>query len=178
MPARTLPRRRASLLAAFMLAAPTTLAQQPAPPASGDADRAEIRAAARELAIAQDMDAQVRATLRAIRGNLVGSLARSSPQASPASIASIVDDLLMPEFEARSAGLAASLEEAIARHYTAGEMRDLAAFYRTPLGRRLLDATPALAAEAMRIGQAWAEAAAGLALERHRGELRRRGLEL
>lgn len=173
----TVHRRRAFIvlaaIACLAMAGPALAQQSQAP-----AGQAELRAAARELAIAQDTENQIRATLRAIRGNLVDTMMRGAPQLAPARVAEIVDELLMPEFEARVGALAASLEGVIARHYTVEEMRDLAAFYRTPLGRRLLEATPGLAAEAMRVGQAWGEEVARAALARNRDELRRRGITL
>lgn len=173
----TVHRRRAVIvlaaIACLAMAGPALAQQSQAP-----AGQAELRAAARELAIAQDTENQIRATLRAIRGNLVDTMMRGAPQLAPARVAEIVDELLMPEFEARVGALAASLEGVIARHYTVEEMRDLAAFYRTPLGRRLLEATPGLAAEAMRVGQAWGEEVARAALARNRDELRRRGITL
>ncbi len=172
------PRRARFILALAAMLAPAGVAVAQQAPAPGAADPAEIRAAARELAIAQDTEGQIRATLRAIQGNLVETVARGAPQLPPARAAEIVDELLMPEFEARVGALSASLEGINARHYSVAEMRELAEFYRTPLGRRLLEVTPGLAAEAMRAGQAWGEAVARAALARHRDELRRRGITL
>lgn len=40
-----------------------------------------------------------------------------------------------------------------ARHFTADEMRQLAAFYRTPVGAKALEKMPQLMGEGMRIGQ-------------------------
>lgn len=40
-----------------------------------------------------------------------------------------------------------------ARHYTVAELKELAAFYRTPLGRKMLALSPRLGAESMAIGQ-------------------------
>jgi len=175
----TIYRRRAcivlAVIACLAVVGPAQAQQSPAPAPPG---QAELRAAARELAVAQDTENLIRAMLRAIRGNLVDTLSRAAPQLAPARVAEIVDELLMPEFEARVGALAASLEGVIARHYTVEEMRELAAFYRTPLGRRLLEATPGLAAEAMRVGQAWGEEVARAALARNRDELRRRGITL
>lgn len=171
--------RRAGLVLAvawFLAAAATASAQQP--PAPPSPSLAERRAAARELASAQDAEGQIRATLRAIRGNLVETLMRGAPQLSPARTAAIVDELLMPEFEARVGALAASIEDVIARHYSIEDMRELAAFYRTPLGRRLLETSPALIAETMRVGQAWGEEVGRAAVARNREELRRRGINL
>ncbi|MEW7850939.1 DUF2059 domain-containing protein [Massilia aurea] len=40
-----------------------------------------------------------------------------------------------------------------ARHYTVAELQQLTAFYRTPLGRKMLALSPRLGAESMAIGQ-------------------------
>jgi len=40
-----------------------------------------------------------------------------------------------------------------ARHYNVAELKELAAFYRTPLGRKMLTLSPRLAAESMAAGQ-------------------------
>ena len=40
-----------------------------------------------------------------------------------------------------------------ARHYTLAEIKELTAFYRTPLGQKMLALSPRLAAESMAIGQ-------------------------
>lgn len=40
-----------------------------------------------------------------------------------------------------------------ARHYSVAEIRELAAFYRTALGRKMLALSPRLAAESMAVGQ-------------------------
>ena len=40
-----------------------------------------------------------------------------------------------------------------ARNYTTAELKELTAFYRTPLGRKMLALSPRLSAESMAIGQ-------------------------
>lgn len=40
-----------------------------------------------------------------------------------------------------------------ARHYNVAELKELAAFYRTPLGQKMLTLSPRLAAESMAVGQ-------------------------
>jgi hypothetical protein len=41
------------------------------------------------------------------------------------------------------------------RHFTVDELRQLLAFYRTPIGRKLLAEQPAITQEAMAAGQDW-----------------------
>jgi uncharacterized protein len=43
------------------------------------------------------------------------------------------------------------------RHFTADELRQLLAFYRTPIGQKLIAEQPAVAQEAMAVGQQWGQ---------------------
>jgi hypothetical protein len=43
------------------------------------------------------------------------------------------------------------------RHFTAEELRQLLAFYRTPIGQKLLAEQPAITQEAMAVGQQWGQ---------------------
>jgi uncharacterized protein len=43
------------------------------------------------------------------------------------------------------------------RHFTTSELRQLIAFYKTPIGRKLLDEQPAIAQESIIAGQAWGQ---------------------
>jgi len=47
----------------------------------------------------------------------------------------------------------AAMTQVYARHYTLEEINQLAAFYRTPLGKKMMAQTPAIAAESMAISQ-------------------------
>jgi uncharacterized protein len=61
---------------------------------------------------------------------------------------------------------------------TAQELRDLRAFYATPLGRKLQEVTPAVASAAATFGMKWGQEVAASALAKHREALRSRGLKL
>jgi len=65
-----------------------------------------------------------------------------------------------------------------ARTFTADEMNKLTAFYRSPVGRKFIDAMPKLAAEAMQIGNVWGQRIAREAEQTIREELKKRGLDL
>jgi uncharacterized protein len=43
------------------------------------------------------------------------------------------------------------------RHFTADELRQILVFYRSPIGRKLLDTQPALLRESMLAGQEWGQ---------------------
>ena len=156
-------------LAALALASPA-----PAQPAASP----EAREAARALVEAMGGGQQFAATLHHMRGPLIGSIQQQSPKVAPAEVARIVDEILVPEFQARSGEVAEATAAIWASRLTVGEMRELAAFYATPLGRKLLAVTPEMSAEVLRTGQAWAARVIGEAIAKHREALRARGLNL
>jgi hypothetical protein len=59
------------------------------------------------------------------------------------------------------------------RHFSLDEIRGLVAFYRTPLGEKVLATLPSITAESIRVGQEWGAAKARELIER----LEERGYE-
>jgi hypothetical protein len=57
-----------------------------------------------------------------------------------------------------------------ARHYSLEDLEALIAFYESPLGRRVVSATPAIAQESMALGQRWGQLQAQKVIERLRAE--------
>jgi hypothetical protein len=55
-------------------------------------------------------------------------------------------------------GLIAQIIPIYAQTYTQDEIRQLLAFYRTPLGIKMIQTAPQLAQESMKVGQAWGQA--------------------
>jgi hypothetical protein len=64
------------------------------------------------------------------------------------------------------------------QNFTASELRQAAAFYRSPLGQKLLDKQPAMMQETMTIGQNFGRTVATDLQERAIEELRKRGHKL
>ena len=44
-----------------------------------------------------------------------------------------------------------------AKHFSHDEIKQLIAFYQSPIGKRLIEEQPAIAQEAMQVGQAWGQ---------------------
>ena len=65
-----------------------------------------------------------------------------------------------------------------ARNFSAAELRDLAAFYRTPIGQKLLQKMPTIAQESMTAGQQFAQAIGSDLQQRIVDELRKRGHDI
>ena len=74
------------------------------------------------------------------------------------------------------------LENAIihiyAKHFTADEIRELLDFYRTPLGIKIIEHLPEIAAQSFAMGQQWGQRAGELASKRVIEKLRNEGYEL
>jgi hypothetical protein len=108
---------------------------------------------------------------------ITAALAQSSGK-PVADVQQIVEDVLMPEFRARIPELLAFTAELWASQMTAPELRELAAFYQTPLGRRLTEVTPTVASQSALFGMRWGQEVGLGALNKHRDTLRSRGLKI
>lgn len=166
---------RAALLGASLLAAAPVLAQQALPAAPGAT--AESRAAARDLLVALDTAKQAEQAMNLVSKQIVAALAQASGK-PVAEVQQIVDEVLMPEFRARLPEMTDFTAELWASQMTAAELRELKAFYGTPLGRRLQEVTPAVAAGAAAFGMKWGQEVGMSALAKHRDSLRARGLKI
>jgi uncharacterized protein len=62
-----------------------------------------------------------------------------------------------------------------ARNFTADELRQVTAFYRTPVGQKMLEKLPAITQESMTVGQKFGQSVAAELRTRMIEELRKRG---
>jgi hypothetical protein len=160
------------LLAIFLLAGAPALAQPPDTPE-------ERRAAAVALVEIIGGNRQINELIDALRGLLIENISRSvGGGMTPEQVAAIVDDVLVPAFRERSFEILENAVRIWQERLTAAEMRELAAFYTTPLGRRVLAMLPEVTVESTRFGQEWGQRVAEDAFIRHREALRARGLPL
>lgn len=140
--------------------------------------QAARREAARQLVEAANVDQMLSDTLIAMRGQIINSLQRNLPNLSPAQITAAVDDILMPEFQARRGEVIAAISELYAERLSVEELRYAAAFYAHPTGQRLLRLMPEISARSAQLGSVWGERVANEAFAKHREALRARGLNL
>ena len=138
----------------------------------------EARAAARELAEVTGVESQVGQMLTLMRGQMVQMIQRGAPGQTPAQVEHTVDDVLLPEFRARLGELKEMTAEIFVKNYTLDDMRELRAFYATPLGQRLLKVGPLIGAQSFAVGRKWGEVVANDAFRKNAEELRRRGVTL
>ena len=165
-------------MALLALAAPVFAQAPAAPPAAPPAAVSEeARAAAADLMEASGGATMGTTMLGLMRNQMVTSIQRATSKPA-AEVARIVDEVLLPSMTARIGELTGVVADINAAHYTVAEMRELAAFYRSPLGRRVVAETPQIGAAAFAAGQAWGSRVAQEALMKNADELRRRGVQL
>jgi hypothetical protein len=93
-----------------------------------------------------------------ISGQILDSLSKGAD--IPPKAIEVAKDVLNQEFKKAfegPEGLTALIVAVYAKHFSHAEVRDLLAFYETPLGRKMISVTPAIFQESAAAGQGWAE---------------------
>ena len=161
---------RALVAAALLAVAAPALAEEAGP--------AQALAAARGLVASLGLQGQVEDMIGQMRAPMIAALRQQAPRLPEAQVASLVDEFVMPEFRAHAGEVVEATAAIYAGRLTPEEMRQVAAFYATPVGAKLRGLMPEVFAESMRFGQAWGARVAAAALAKHREALRARGLNL
>jgi len=147
---RNIAALQGAIVASFLVlgtASAAPPAKPPAPAAAAKDDPAKV-AAAREFILV----AHPRTDPKTIEANLDRNLPRMAARAKAAD-PKIDPTAYMKEYKSRALRQAAItfdiMSRAVARHFTLQEIRDLTAFYRSPLGRKLTEQTPYIQREVM-----------------------------
>ncbi|MCA1563361.1 MAG: DUF2059 domain-containing protein [Acidobacteria bacterium] len=77
----------------------------------------------------------------------------------PARAGAIITEITNAEFDqafAPGGEMAAGIAEVYARHFTVDELREMIAFYESPIGRKVTESLPVVAQESMQVGMGWA----------------------
>jgi hypothetical protein len=146
-------------------------AQSPPPTASPDAV-----AAARELVTASRAADQLKTLLPLIMQQLKPAIVQNRPEIARDYDA--VMPALVEGMTARSDAFAGGIAEIYARTFTADELRQVTAFYRSPIGQKFLEKMPVIAQESMAMGQKFGQEIAVEMRDRMIEELRKRGHSL
>src|SRR4029077_3003516 len=85
---------------------------------------------------------------------------------------------LRKEYESKKAELLYEVAIVYAKHFTEQELKDLVAFYRTPLGQKMLKEEPAALDESLKRAQDWTIEFADVVMTRFRAEMKKRGHQL
>ena len=154
---------------------------QQAPAAAPDAvqaapiDPANMKAA-HDLLEATNTDAQF-ATIVPL---MFQQMRQSLPSQGPAQQEEVnkVFDEIQKQFLERRSEILDQIARLYAIKFSPEEMNALSDFYRSPVGQKFIAAMPELAADAMRLGNAWGQQIGREAEQKIRDELQKRGVKL
>jgi uncharacterized protein len=145
-------------------------------PAHAQSTSPDAEAAARELVDTMKLPDQFKAVLPTIIQHLKPAIVQNRPDVGRDF------DAMMPVVQEKMAARLGELSNAMAAVYasnfTAAELSDLTAFYKSPTGQKLLQKTPVIAAQTMAAGQKFGQAAAADAQKQMMDELRSKGHDL
>jgi hypothetical protein len=154
----------ASLLVFSICAAP---AQTPSP---------DAMTTARSLVTTMKLTEQYKALLPAILMTLKPALVQDRPEIERDydAMMPMIEDAFTPYYQAMVDDVAAIY----ANNFTLGELREMEAFYRQPVGQKLLEKTPAIAQQSNQVGEDASRKAADDLRARLTEALRQKGHKL
>jgi hypothetical protein len=85
---------------------------------------------------------------------------------------------LRAEYAPRSAEIVNDVAKLYASRFTEQELKDTLAFYKSPLGKKLLAEEPSILDQSMRNAQSWADRLSQEVIGKIRSEMKRRGHEI
>ncbi len=117
------------------------------------------------------------AALAGLRIVLVQSLAQRNKMPED-QVGAIVDQVLMPDLQARQPAFIASVADSYGRAFTPEELQQILAFYQTPVGQKLEGLTPALTQQMVTTGRAWVQKSGVDVLQADEAKLKAQGLSI
>ena len=155
------------------IAAPLVLALLLIVPVRAQSPDADSEAAAKELVSVIKVSDQFKTLLPLIFKQLKPAIVqnRADVERDYDALVPILQDRMM----ARISELEGSIVTVYASNFSASELRDLIAFYKTPTGQKLLAKTPVIAQQTMAVGRKFGEVAGVEAQHEMVDELRKKG---
>jgi hypothetical protein len=101
-------------------------------------------------------------------------------QANPAQgelVKQVMDEAALPAMQARLPDLMENFARLYANRFSADELKELVAFYDTPLGKKLIEQQPRIAQDSMLAGLAWGRSVGQDVIKQILPELEKRGLK-
>jgi hypothetical protein len=89
-----------------------------------------------------------------------------------------VADNLIKEYSARSGELMNDAARIYASHFTEAELKQLLAFYQSPLGQKVIAEEPKTADESMAMAGSWADKLSEVVMSKMRDEMKKRGHDI
>jgi hypothetical protein len=85
---------------------------------------------------------------------------------------------LRKDYDSKRAELLNEVAKIYARHFTEQELKDIVAFYKTPVGKKMIVEEPQALDESLKTAQAWATRFSDEVMERFRVEMKKKGYNL
>jgi hypothetical protein len=85
---------------------------------------------------------------------------------------------LHADYAPRSAEILNEVAKVYASRFTEQELKDTLAFYKSPLGRKLITEEPAILDQSMKTAQTWADNLAQEVIGKMRAEMKKRGHDI
>jgi hypothetical protein len=89
-----------------------------------------------------------------------------------------VAEVLHKELEPKKAEIVTEAAKSFAQRFSEPELKEIVAFYRSPVGKKLATEEPASIDDSMRRAQVWADALAEKVMGRFRQEMKKKGYDL
>lgn len=156
-------------LAALLLSPPAT--------AQGNVD-AETAGAVRELLAKTGAVERYNQIIELVFGQVSQSTQRVNPDRSQQDIASILREVLLPEYKAIGPAMIELGVTSYAKRFTLAEIRELIAFYETPVGQKFLREQGPMTSEVAQAAGPIVQEITRRALDKHRDTLRERGVNV
>ena len=172
-PAKPATPPAAAPVAATPIAAPpvaaTPVAATPIKPPSDEA-----RAEARVLGDRLGFVSQTQNLLVQVRNQLAVGLAQGNNKPVPEAVKA-VDELLMPDFAGQALEVTNAIVDAWASAFTVDELKQLRAFYASPLGDKLIKVQPQITQQWATFAGPWTQKVLTQSMASHAAELESRG---
>jgi len=157
----------------WMVVGCLTLCLLAAAPARAQSPDPDALAAARELLSTMKFSDQFKAILPVVIQSLKPAIVQNRPEVERDYDA--IMPLILQGMTSRLNELGEATAAVYAANFTAGELRDITAFYRTPTGQTFLQKLPVVTQQSMAIGQRFGQAVTSELQNRITEELRKRG---
>ena len=132
---------------------------------------------ATQLAQAIGIQQVADAALQGLELVLVQSLAANNKQPED-KVAQVVDQTLMPDLKAQEPQFVTAVATLYGHAFTLDEMKQILAFYQTPVGQKLQRLQPELTHQMVKAGHAWIGQAGEAVLKADAGKLAAQGLKI
>ena len=156
-----------------MIAAAALFLLFAAGPAPAQTPPADALVAARELIVTMKATDQFKALFPLLMQNLKPAIVQNRPAVERDFDA--VVPLMLEAANARIGEMVDAMAQVYANTFSAAEIRDMTAFFKTSTGQKYVEKTTVLAQQSMMAGQAWGRSVATEIQDKIVNELRKRG---